>query len=496
MSKEIELKLALPPTAVAALRAHPLLAGAESFGPPQQLENTYFDNAALDLRRERIALRLRKAGALWLQTIKCAASSLGGLSSRPEWEQPWNGESFDFSAIEAEAVRTRLEAMRDELQPTFTTDFARETWRLAPRAGVTVLAMLDQGEVRAAGRTAPISELELELESGEASDLLALARALAADLPLLPEDTSKAQRGYALFHDAKPGARHAGESRIKSGQDALSAFRTIAFDGLAHWQANAQGVLRGEAESVHQSRVALRRLRTAVALFADPLPEAWATEWRERLGQLAGELGASRDADVVLQTLVDPVLADTSRGDDLERLAERLRQHRGQRQDDNPHPGAALLAFAEALHALPESGGGPVDALAEEALRKIRRKSRQSVREIEDGDVAQLHRLRIRLKRLRYGLDFFAPLWPGKRLASFQKKLTALQDDLGQVNDAVTGNRLLAELAGEDPGLVAARAFIAGWHAPRVEKLRRRGLRRARSLLWDTPPWKHADKDD
>jgi len=496
MSKEIELKLALPPSYVTALRAHPLLAGAESFGPPQQLENTYFDNAALDLRRERIALRLRKAGDVWLQTIKCAASSMGGLSSRPEWEHPWNGESFDFSVVDAEAVRARLETMRAELQPTFTTDFARETWRLRPREGATVLAMLDQGEVRAGGRTAPISELELELESGDPADLLALARALAADLPLLPEDTSKAQRGYALFHDAKPGARRAGDSRIRPAQDALGAFRTIAFDGLAHWQANAQGTLQGDPESVHQARVALRRLRTAIGLFAPALPEPWTRDWREHLGQLAGELGASRDADVVLETLVEPVLADTSGAEDIERLAKLLRQHRGDQRDSNPHPGAALLAFSEALHGLAESGGGAIETLAQEAMRKIRRKARKCVREIEQGDMMQLHQLRIRLKRLRYGLDFFSPLWPGKPLADFQKKLAALQDDLGQVNDAATGNRLLAELAGDDPGLVAARAFVAGWHAPRIEKLRRRAMRRARTLLWDTPPWKLTDKDD
>ena len=116
MSTETELKLALAPDAIRALRRHPLVTGAEKLGNAQTLINTYFDTPELALNKARIAVRTRKQGNTWLQTIKCAANSAGGLTSRPEWEHPFAGE-FDFSHVDAPAVRKRLDALAGEIQP-------------------------------------------------------------------------------------------------------------------------------------------------------------------------------------------------------------------------------------------------------------------------------------------------------------------------------------------------------------------------------------------
>jgi inorganic triphosphatase YgiF len=112
MSHEIELKLTLPQKSLAALRRHPLIADAPREGRTCTLENTYFDTPELELRERRMAVRTRKAGSRWLQTVKCAAESTGGLSSRPEWEQPYANGSFDFSAIDRDDVRSRLESLQ------------------------------------------------------------------------------------------------------------------------------------------------------------------------------------------------------------------------------------------------------------------------------------------------------------------------------------------------------------------------------------------------
>ncbi|WP_052063745.1 CYTH domain-containing protein [Nitrincola sp. A-D6] len=88
MGKETELKLSLPVQYVPALRAHPLLRIAEPVGPVKTLDNTYFDTSDLQLHQQRVALRTRQQGDIWLQTVKCASVSVGGLSQRPEWEKP------------------------------------------------------------------------------------------------------------------------------------------------------------------------------------------------------------------------------------------------------------------------------------------------------------------------------------------------------------------------------------------------------------------------
>ena len=139
MSHEIELKLTLPQKSLPALRRHPLIAEAPRDGRACTLENTYFDTVDLELRERRMAVRTRKAGSRWLQTVKCAAESVAGLSARPEWEQPYANACFDFSAIDRDDVRKRLEELQPRLVPVFTTHFRRETVILTPREGVKVL---------------------------------------------------------------------------------------------------------------------------------------------------------------------------------------------------------------------------------------------------------------------------------------------------------------------------------------------------------------------
>ena len=90
MAQEIELKLALAEQGWRSFSRHPALREAAEPPRTQTLRNLYFDTVDLALRRQRVALRLRRAGRQWLQTVKCASSARAGLSSRPEWEQPFS----------------------------------------------------------------------------------------------------------------------------------------------------------------------------------------------------------------------------------------------------------------------------------------------------------------------------------------------------------------------------------------------------------------------
>ncbi|MDR2260706.1 MAG: CYTH domain-containing protein [Azoarcus sp.] len=202
MPIEIELKLSFPAEALPAILRHPLIAGAPREGKPETLESTYFDTPALTLEAHRIAVRLRRQGAETVQTVKCAAVSRDGLARRPEWERPWHGQ-FDFSAIDAPEAATVLARARDELVPVFVTRFRRDTRFFRARAGARVLIMIDVGVIAASERSIPLHELELELSEGDADDLRHLAAELRKALPLIPEDISKAERGYRLVMEAR-----------------------------------------------------------------------------------------------------------------------------------------------------------------------------------------------------------------------------------------------------------------------------------------------------
>ncbi|GAA5180103.1 inorganic triphosphatase [Niveibacterium umoris] len=501
MSQEIELKLALPREALPELLAHPLIANAPGVGGDHVLLNTYFDTPGLELRSRRIAVRLRKEGERWLQTVKCAAASLGGLASRPEWEQPYPGDRFDFSQIDVPQVRDELEGFRSRLAPVFTTTFQRVTRRLEPAPGIVILAMIDDGTIEAGGRTMPLCELELELVSGDPGELYALATQLAADVPLCPEDASKAQRGYELYQNLKPAPRRARALVLDAELDAVDAFRQIAYETLAMWQANEALAARlDDPEFIHQARVALRRMRTLFALFRRALPKSMVKEWRPRLAELASGLGGARNADVVLQDLLLPITRDGRAGEDIHRLIAAVEARRNAERESLRSGkawagrGRAQLDLAAALHALDTTSGVPLHTLAHDAMQRVRRDARDCLSAAEAGDVAQLHRLRIVLKRLRYGLDFFSSLWLQDRVYAYSRALADLQECLGAINDAAMANVLLADVAAGDPGLAAARAFAAGWHAPRIALLRARALVDAEALLSSRAPWKQKGK--
>ncbi len=206
MAHETELKLTLDAHDLPRLLTHPLLAAPAQV---QRLLNTYFDTPDLALQARRMAVRERQAGEQWLLTVKTAGHSDGGLSRRREWEGPTTPGALGFATlVDDPALAAELLALRPALRPLFATDFERQRWLLA-HAGAQIEVALDQGQIRVPGTALaqPLLELELELLDGPESALFALADALRqppqGPVALTPSDTSKAQRGMALWRRAK-----------------------------------------------------------------------------------------------------------------------------------------------------------------------------------------------------------------------------------------------------------------------------------------------------
>lgn len=211
MAKETEIKLRASTETLKALREHPLLQpGAGDEWQRSELLNQYFDTPARDLARARVALRLRRDGEQMIQTLKSRGQSVAGLSERNEWDWYLNEPKLDLALLDDSCWP---EALRDidknNLQPLFTTDFERTKVLLRRECqldgemqAVEIEVALDVGRVLAGEREETIAELELELRAGPALALLELASELCRDLPLMPCDISKAERGYRLFDPA------------------------------------------------------------------------------------------------------------------------------------------------------------------------------------------------------------------------------------------------------------------------------------------------------
>lgn len=253
----------------------------------------------------------------------------------------------------------------------------------------------------------------------------------------------------------------------------LDVFRKAALRCLRDLKAHEAGSRLGvDPEHAHQARVAIRRLRTLLKLFAPALPpnfvERWSPAWRE----LAQSLGRVRNWDVVLAQTLGPLGQAFPLAPDP---AELLRQSRKQRSLsqralrktlNSPAYAHLLGGFSAELLTLNSIDNSPRQRpFAAQRLARRHRRVRQLCESLSVtcADAQALHELRIAVKTLRYALEFLAPPRASRRTPRHIEALARLQDHLGQLNDLATANALLTPLA--PPGLVH------GWLAGRTHLL-------------------------
>jgi inorganic triphosphatase YgiF len=481
--QQITLKLGVTAGRHAALLKHPALAKA-SRSEQAHIVSIYYDTPRLSLRKKGILLRLRKHGANWEQTVKRQDTSRGGLTLRPEWHAPYLNH-FSFTGVEDGELRDWLSQGKilNHLSATFETNFRRTVWQLEPRQGTRILVKLDRGWIASSGRRTTISELELQLMSGSLDALYELAQQLAQRqaLPLLL--VSKAERGYRLFQNTPMASVKAGLVPIDPRDTPLAAFRLIALDCLTHLQLNHEGAVSSDdPEYVHQMRVATRRLRAAMRMFSPVLPADFAEQLVPPLRDLMSSLGQARDLDVLMAEIVNPVaqaLPNEPRLTDLaSAITNRLYVARSATRAmlQQPAYGQLLLQASKLLHstAFVSAPGSQSETeapslldFADRRLRRLLKRVLELAGEARIEYPPSLHELRIAIKRLRYAIEFFGPMIPGKSGTQLIKRLAGLQEELGQLNDLASAGMLLMACAGGDSHLREAVTLIGGWHGPR-----------------------------
>lgn len=521
---EIELKLALPPQQVAAF----LKRMARRRGEPvqQALLTRYYDTPDFALSAQGVALRVRRVGRRWLQTLKTEGERQGGLSRRVEFEMPVSRGAPDWNRFPSEARAYVPEALRTQLVPVFETRFRRTAWLVAGKGGARIEVALDEGEVltlkgaRGGERSQPICEIELELKAGREDALFALALDWAGAFECLPFDLSKAERGVRLAHGVEAAPVRSVPLALDDGMSVEDGFAAIIQACLAQVQANLPGVLASDdVEYVHQARVALRRLRAALRLVRTicVLPP----DLLEGLRRLAAALGPARDWDVLCGETLPAIAPHYPDPDGWQRGMAALQAHRaGVRKAMREavlatHPGAWLLAMQRWLvqrgwrvsprerHASLAGERAsdaqrfiqlsPLDTWSSHMLRKGHRPIRRGARAFDQLSPSQRHALRIAIKRQRYAAEFFQTLFEdcsggrARRQARYLAVLRAAQERLGQANDAHIASGLLMA-ARQEAGQMGD--FALGWLAAKqVEAAGGEHASQARALLELTPYW-------
>jgi inorganic triphosphatase YgiF len=512
---ETEMKFSLSAADAQRLRHHSVWAAPAPAAEP--LMSVYYDTPDRRLQAKGLTLRVRTVGERFVQTVKSAEGP--GLFGRGEWETDLVSATPNRNAALLTPLATALdEAEFADLAPVFLTHVSRLSRRVH-HGGAVIEASLDEGEIETHdGRTAALRELELELKSGPPSALLSLADTLGGDDPLRLSLVSKAEAGYRLAdRDARPAAG-AQPPRLGEAKTAADAFQRIGRVCLHQLNANEAGILEARSpHAVHQMRVALRRLRAALATFrhvaADEAREAIKTE----LTWISGELNDARNLDVLILETYRPyadALRPLSRQPSMAALGHALTAAQTRAYDRAAAAVASaryrrlVLQTAAWIQAGPwlsastadaKARDRPVEAFAAEALQKRFKSLRKTARDLEGADAPGRHAFRIAAKKMRYTAELLADLYgdgkAARRRDRFVAALKALQDRLGVLNDMATAEATVmlaldpCEGAAAPPQVGFAAGVMVGRRLAAEGDLLKAALDAADDVVHATPFW-------
>ena len=502
-SREVELKFSLPIGAVPAAARAAIAAGARRIGQSKSLLSSYFDTPDRSLRRAGYSLRIRRDGHAAVQTVKTIGPD-GDGPGRGEWEAGIEGSR---PVIDKRHTPTLLRPLKKrkvgrKLKPVFTVDVHRDTY-LLDRGETMIEIAIDTGVVRHKRSEMAVSEVELELKSGEPGALFALARDIASAVPLMPTLTSKGERGYRL----EAGTAHRPITSIafdlRRGMTTLQAARSIGHACLSALFDNLDLLAStGSVDAVHQSRVCVRRLRAVLSLFKPAL--GWNDEAavQAELKWLAERLGQVRELDVVAKlvrasapeagrdapgfpSLITAVQA--RRDAACARVAETLRSRR------LFDLSLDLVARIDGLSPADGVGGAlarrrsmPIGRFAQKAIERRLSSLREDSQAIGGMEAKQQHRIRVRAKKLRYMIEPFRRLIATKRYCAAIDGLQDIQDALGDLNDGRTNSEIILVLIRNPEGGIIDKGesyFAAGLIAAGSRGLEATALSQARRAV-------------
>lgn len=402
-------------------------------------------------------------------------------------------------------------AVDGELQILAEGKLSGHAWALE-RHGQTLELQAHTVTLQKGKRSVAYEALVLQGAADSAAPVLhVLAGELGLDLALRWTGTAPVVEAAATLDLVEPPPMRAAAFEIDLGaeSDTAAAFVAIARQCLAQFDANLLPVLRDrDIEGVHQMRVALRRLRSAMGAFGDLFDAGRLSSLIEDLRWLNVPLGRKRDLDVFIHETLKPLQALDHPAKGLRHLATVLEDRRAAAQEalqsalTAPRIAAFRIGFESFLDNVldgaavvdAETAAQPVVQFAAGLLQRRRKKLRKLGREHDDLEVEALHDLRIRAKKLRYAIEFFRAAFGKKETRRFIAALAELQDCLGALNDADVGQRLTGDVLAT-PDRDPASAAIAAWFAGRQQlQLARLGD------AWDEfdeikPFWKSALED-
>jgi triphosphatase len=487
-------------------------------GATKELSDTYYDTEDWRLYRAGYALRVRRDGACAEVTMKSLAPAEDALRRRREISEPLEGGTETPRGTRG-PVGERLRKLAGELRPLFEVRTRRRTFALHP-AGTSADGImedasgdirrrsayrgtaigeiaLDESEISGDGEARThLSRVEVEVDAGLQDSIGELVSGLRETLGLRPTGTSKFESGLSAAGLSPAAPPDLGSTEIEASLSAGEVAFAILRRHFAAMLAHEPGVRLGEdPEDLHDMRVATRRLRAALKLYADALPRR-AERYEKDLRFVASALGEMRDLDVHLERLAgeapEEIVAvlKERRVEARRRMLEALDSNRYERLVSN---------FSGTLRrGRSPAPTGPILEAAPDLVRRRYKKVRKAADALTGHSSPEdFHDLRKKGKRLRYALEPLQEIY-GKPSEKMVELLKRIQDDLGEHQDLIVAAGLMQELGGAGdlpPQTVFTMGSIAGRYARDAAEMRA-GFLGSKSLraLKGGKPWKKLRK--
>jgi triphosphatase len=488
-------------------------------GETKELTDTYYDTEDWRLYRGGYALRVRRDGESAEATMKSLTLPEGALRRRREISEPLKG-GIETPKGTGGPVGERLRRLAGarNLRPLFEVHTRRRTFalRVTPTDRIVEdasgnIRQRDADEGAAIGELVldesvfsgdgeALSRVEVEVNSDTVSEGVGeFVDGLRDALGLRPAETSKFEAGLSAAGLSPAVAPDFGPTEIDASLSAGEVAFAILRRHFAAMLAHEPGVRLGEdPEQLHDMRVATRRLRAALKLYAEVLPKR-AERYERDLRFIAKALGEVRDLDVHLERLTEEASRNGEVPEEvLAVLAERRDEaHRRMlRALDSSRYERFVATFSGTLRrGRSPSPGGPIVEVAPDLVRRRYKKVRKDVEALaEDSPPEDFHDLRKKGKRLRYALEPLQGIY-GKPAEKMVKLLKTIQDELGDHQDLVVAAELMEELgvAGDLPP--RAVLSMAGRYARETAEMRADFLRSEPfRALRGGKPWKKLRK--
>ena len=493
---ELELKFAVPSYQQSVLRKNIDTKTAQQ----QRLSAYYFDTPNQDLAKQGIALRIRFEDSQWVQTLKTAGD---GVAKRVELNTVLSLTGTpdtldvsslvpDVSLITEQAVVAELTSIMplDELAQALTVQYftdVQRTSRQIKKNNSRIEIAYDIGKV-GIGRLnsqkhannhgltqSDIHEIEFELLEGDPSDLIEVAKTWCKKYKLYLSTVTKAQRGSLLLANkqfAQPVKADLAVLQLHKGISQFAFLQAVVNNCLVQILPNASAIAEGSPDGnlVHQLRVGIRRLRTALKHFKfaqdyiDP-------NWLMVLKQTFSLLGEYRDKEI-LQIKTQPLLESVGAPHVEWSTAVDIMPIDAVRANDFQILLLELIGFT---HLAVPADNPKAKATVAKKLEKLFTAIAAASDKFASLDTDSQHGVRKDLKSLRYVSEFAAPLFAsqtngkkGKKAAelnAFLQYLEPAQDVLGEYNDNVVGHANYLEKAKTDPNAL----FAVGWFSGREQ---------------------------